>query len=123
MGGPVKLLRAAFRQLLNPEGRRGWALALLAGGGMAMTLYAIVAMILVRGNATYVLYLGLAAHIGVLITLTGFAGLLVKRTIRASGLGAEFSASDTPDPATEAAAATAGAAADKANEIAGEAKP
>lgn len=114
MGRPVKLIRAAFRQLLNPEGRRGWALALLAGGGMAMTLYAIVAMILVRGNATYVLYLGLAADIGVLITLTGFAGLLVKRTIRASGLGAEFSASDVPDEPARGAA-------DKANEIAGEA--
>ena len=119
----MKTIRAAFRQLLNAEGRKGWALALLAGGGMAMTLYAIVAMFLVRDNATYVLYLGLAAHIGVLITLTGFAGLLVKRTIRASGLGAEFSASDVPDPATQAAAATAGAAVDKASEIAAEAKP
>ncbi|MES2295265.1 MAG: hypothetical protein V4527_18355 [Pseudomonadota bacterium] len=119
----MKFLRAMFRPLLTPEGRRGWALALLAGGGIAMTIYAGAALILVRTNAAFVLYLGLAAHVSILIVLTGFAGLLVKRTISARIAGGEFSAADQADPATQAAAATAGAAVDKAAEIAGDAAP
>ena len=119
----MKIVRAAFRQLLSPEGRRGWALALLAGGGIAMTLYAVVALILVRTHTAYVLYLGLAAHVSILIVLTGFAGLLVKRTLSAKIAGGEFSASDQPDGAARGAADTAAAALDKAAEIAEEGKP
>lgn len=116
------MIRAAFRALLTSEGRRAWALMLLAGGGVSMTVYAGAAMFLVQTNPTYIFYLGLASQIQIAIVMTGFAGLLVKRTLRASIAGGEFSSQDLPDPATEAAAKTAGAALDKAVEIAAEAK-
>jgi hypothetical protein len=117
------MIRRAFRQLLNAEGRRAWALALLSGAGMTMTLYAIAALILVRTNVTYVLYLGLAAHVAIFVVITGFAGLIVKRTLTARIAGNELSASDLPDPASKAAVETATAAVEKAAQIAQDAKP
>ncbi len=74
--------------------RRTWGLILLAGGGMAMTAYASVVLWLVKENADYAFYLGLCAMGLIGVVLTGFAGLLMKRTIRANILGNEVEISD-----------------------------
>lgn len=74
--------------------RRTWGLILLAGGGMAMTAFASVVLWLVRENADYAFYLGLCAMALIGVVLTGFAGLLMKRTIRANILGNEVEISD-----------------------------
>jgi len=82
--------------------RRDWGLALLAGGGMAMTIYAAVALYVLwerNGPLDYVFYLGLAAMALVGIVLTGFSALLVKRTFRLGKDGVEYT--DTGD-ATDA---------------------
>ena len=79
---------------VGSERRRNWGLILLAGGGMAMTAFASVVLWLVRENADYAFYLGLCAMALIGIVLTGFAGLLMKRTIRANILGNEVEISD-----------------------------
>ena len=74
--------------LVNParsDRRRDWGLALLAGGGMAMTAFAAVALWILyyrNGPLGFVFYMGMAALGLVAIVLTGFSGLLVKRTLR-----------------------------------------
>lgn len=78
--------------------RRNWGLILLAGGGMAMTGYAVAALIILylrNGPLSYVFYLGLAALALVGIVLTGFSALLVKRTFRIGRDGVEYN--DTGD--------------------------
>jgi len=69
--------------------RRNWGLLFLAGGGIAMTAYAAYALWLVRDHANYAFYLGAGALALVAIVLTGFAGLIVKRTLRLSKDGLE----------------------------------
>jgi len=90
-------LRALWRAgaaLADPEGRRGAALLFMAAGGVAMTGYGVYALWLVRGRPDYAFYLGLSAMVLVAIVLTGFAGLLIKRTIKGSVLGNSFEISD-----------------------------
>jgi hypothetical protein len=80
--------------------RRNWGLILLAGGGMAMTLYAIGALTILylrNGPLDYVFYLGLAALALVGIVLTGFSALLVKRTFRLGRDGVEYSDTGTSE--------------------------
>ena len=72
-----------IKLLLTPDGRRGFALLFMLGGGIAMTIYAGFALWFVRNNPGYVVTLGLSAHLAVLVVLTGFAGLLVKRMLKA----------------------------------------
>jgi hypothetical protein len=83
--------------LLTPEGRRAAAFGAMTGGAMAMTIYASFALYLVRNEPEYALALGLAAHVAVFVVLTGYAALLVKRTIKASVAGSSFEAIDGPD--------------------------
>ncbi len=82
---------------LSSDRRRNWGLILLAGGGMAMTVFASVVLYLVRDVATYAFYLGLCAMALIGVVLTGFAGLLVKRTIKGSVVGNEFEVTDQQD--------------------------
>lgn len=83
IGTFFRALGSPFRVLLNPEGRQAWALVLLAGSGMAMTLYAGAALWFVRTHPAYVFSLGIAAHLSIVLALTGFAGMLIKRTVKA----------------------------------------
>ena len=109
-----------MKTLLTPDGRRAAALLFMLGGGMAMTVYAGFALYWVKNEPSYVLTLGLAAHGAILVVLTGFAGLLVKRMIKASVAGQSFEASDTgADPAAQAADTVAGAAVGAAEAIKG----
>lgn len=74
--------------------RRDWGLALLAGGGMAMTSFAAAALLILyvsRAPLQFVFYLGLTALVLVGIVLTGFSALLVKRTFRVGRDGVEYS--------------------------------
>lgn len=78
--------------------RRNWGLIMLAGGGMAMTAYAAVALFILyvrQAPVAFVFYLGLAALSLVGIVLTGFSALLVKRTFRLGRDGVEYT--DTGD--------------------------
>lgn len=78
--------------------RRDWGLILLAGGGMAMTAYAAVSlwMLYDRGAPLEYLFWSNIAALGLVgIVLTGFTGLLIKRTFRISRDGIEYT--DTGD--------------------------
>lgn len=78
--------------------RRNWGLALLSGGGMAMTAFSAVALWMLydrHAPASYLLYMGLGSLTLVGIVLTGFSALLVKRTFRIGKDGVEYN--DTGD--------------------------
>lgn len=75
-------------EIVDPKSsdrRRDWGLILLAGGGMAMTAYASVVLWMLyvtKAPSGFLFYLGAGAMGLVAIVLTGFSGLLVKRTLR-----------------------------------------
>ena len=108
-----------MKTLLTPDGRRAAALLFMLGGGIAMTIYAAFALYFARNNMASVLTLGIFAHVAVLVVLTGFAGLLVKRMIKANVAGSSFEASDSSDPVQEALQQSATALQDQADEVAG----
>lgn len=114
---PFRAAGLALRALGNPEGRRGWALVLLAGGGVAMTGYAFRALQIVKNVPSYAFYLGAGALALIAIVLTGFAGLLIRRRIAGSVLGSSFEISDEMQ-ATAVVAATAAIAAKQATDAA-----
>lgn len=97
--------------LNTPDGRRAAAFAALLGGCAVMTVFAAVGVYLTSGNAKYAFYLALAAHSQILLGLTAFTALFVKRTIRIGKDGLDIS------DAAEGAREVAVAAADKADEI------
>lgn len=90
-------MKQLLQYMLTPDGRRAMALLFLAGGGIAMTGYAGWSLWMVRTVPQYAFYLGLAAHVSILVVLTGFAGLLVKRMLKANVAGASFEANDQGD--------------------------
>lgn len=100
-------LATPFRALLDPEGRRAWALMLLCGAGVAMTAFASVGLYLVRERPTYVFYLAAGAMLLIGIVITGYAGLLVKRDIDINALGLKFRVSDQEVQAIAAAVVAA----------------
>lgn len=84
MRGPralVAWIHAAFCALLDPEGRRAWAVILCGGCGIAMTVFAYVALYLVRNHAGFVFWLATEAFGIILIVISAITGLLVKRNI------------------------------------------
>lgn len=83
-----------FRALLTPDGRRAWALLLMAGCSVTMTAYVAWVLWIVKNRADYAFYLGLAGFIMIAIVTTGFAGLLVKRMVDLDALGIKFKVSD-----------------------------
>ncbi|QNQ09236.1 hypothetical protein [Sphingomonas alpina] len=108
----------AVAALRDAEARKGAALVLMATGGMAMTAYAGFALWIVRGEAKFAFYLGETALAIVLIVLTGFAGLLVRRRLAGEFFGNKFEISDEV-----LTAAVAGAAAANAVKTANESEP
>lgn len=89
-----RALGAPFRALLDPEGRRAWALMLMAGCSVAMTAYVVWVLWLVREHPQYAFYLGIGGFIMIAIVTTGFAGLLVRRSIDLNALGVKFRVDD-----------------------------
>lgn len=67
--------------LYTPDGRRAWAfLSMLLGCGI-MTAFAAAAMYLVRADSQYTFWLGMAAHVQVLVALAGFTAMFIKRDL------------------------------------------
>lgn len=87
-------LGAPFRALLDPEGRRAWALMLMAGCSVSMTAYVVWVLWLVRERPQYAFYLGIGGFLMIAIVTTGFAGLLVRRSIDLNALGVKFRVDD-----------------------------
>jgi hypothetical protein len=77
-------VHAAFCALLTEEGRKGWAVIIAFGCGVSMTAYAVAALWLVRGKPLLAFWLGLAAMFIILLVITAFTGLLIKRSIGGS---------------------------------------
>lgn len=76
--------------LSTPDGRRAAAFAALLGGCGVMTIFAAVGVWLVSGNANHTFYLALAAHAQIMLGLTAFTALFVKRSIKAGKDGIEI---------------------------------
>jgi hypothetical protein len=79
-----------YSLLFTPGGRRAAAFCALMGGCIIMTIFAAVGVWLVAENAKYSFYLALAAHVQILLGLTAFTALFVKRTIKAGRDGIEI---------------------------------
>lgn len=77
--------------ILTPDGRRAWSFLALLGGSVVMTLFAAAGVYLVRSDAGLSFWLAMAAHVQVLVGMTGFGALLYKRTIKAGRDGVEIS--------------------------------
>jgi len=76
--------------LWTPNGRRAAAFIALLGGCGVMTVLASIGVYIVKGNATYSFYLALAAHAQIMLGLTAFTALFVKRSIKAGKDGIEI---------------------------------
>jgi len=71
--------------ITTPDGRRAFAFFAVWGGAVVFTAFAAVAVWLVSGNALYSLYLGLAAHVQVLVGLTAMGWAMGRRMELAGG--------------------------------------
>ena len=80
-----------FRHLLSPDGRRAGAFLVVLGAAIVMTLYAAAVLYMVRGDVAKAFWLGMAAHAHIMVALTAFAALWVKRSIKAGKDGIEIS--------------------------------
>jgi len=76
--------------LLTPDGRRAAAFGAVLGGCIVMTLYAFIVLYIVRIRPDYAFWLGIAAHVQIIVGITGLLALLVKRTVKAGRDGIEI---------------------------------
>jgi len=76
--------------LLSPDGRRAAAFGAVLGGCIIMTVYAFLVLWLVRSRLDYAFWLGICAHVQIIVGITGLLALLVKRSIKASRDGIEI---------------------------------
>jgi hypothetical protein len=76
--------------ILTPDGRRAWAFLALLGGCAVMTVFAAIGVYIVRNDSGLSFWLAMAAHVQIMLGLTGFTALFVKRTIRAGKDGVEI---------------------------------
>lgn len=94
MGAFFHWLGTPFRYLFDIEGRRAWAIMLMAGCGVTMSAYAGFSLYLVRHNPNLAFYLGAGALMLIAIIVTGFASLITKRDIDLNAFGASMKISD-----------------------------
>lgn len=87
-------LGTPFRLLLDPEGRKAWAIMMMAGCAVVMTAYVSVVLWLVRMYPRYAFELGLIGFVMLGIVITGLAALVVKRDIDLHALGLQLKISD-----------------------------
>lgn len=83
--------------LWTANGRKAAAFGALLGGCVIMTIFAAIGVWLVSGNAKYSFYLALAAHVQIMLPLTGFTALFVRRIIKAGKDGVEISDMENKD--------------------------
>ena len=81
------LTQVPSRTIDGAEKRRDLALYVMTGGGMAMTIYALLVLYLVRYSVSHSYWLGVFAMVNILILFTGIASLLVRRSINISKSG------------------------------------
>lgn len=82
----------------TPDGRPAAAFAAIVGGCVTMTVFAAVGVYLVSGNATYSLYLALAAHLQILVGMTALGWAMGRRMLLEAGKdGAKISDRDEGD--------------------------
>jgi hypothetical protein len=84
---------------IETNGRKNIAIWMMFGGSLVFTLFSGIALWMLSTNLAYVFYLALAAHVQILVIMTGFTALLVKRRISVSKDGASIEDS-TNDPNT-----------------------
>ena len=85
----------------TPDGRRFWAFIVILGGCFVFTAFAAVGVWLVSGNATYSLYLALAAHFQLALGMGAFSFVLGRRMRLKGGRdGFEMDDSGVDPPAT-----------------------
>jgi hypothetical protein len=80
--------------ILTPDGRRAWAFLALLGGSIVMTVFAAIGVYIVRNDSGLSFWLAIAAHVQIMLGLTGFTALFVKRTIKAGKDGVEIEDKD-----------------------------
>jgi hypothetical protein len=80
----VEVLKVSPTSEAASDRRRDWALAVISGGGVAMTIFTSVAMYFVRESPMYVFYLGVGGMVNIGVIFTGILGLLVKRRLSVS---------------------------------------
>jgi len=81
----------------TPDSRRAWAFLALLGGCVVMTVFAAFGVYIVRKDSVFSFWLAIAAHVQILIGMTGFGALLYKRTIKAGRDGVEISDQENND--------------------------
>ena len=81
----------------TPDSRRAWAFLALLGGSIVMTIFAAFGVYIVRKDSGLSFWLAIAAHVQILIGMTGFGALLYKRTIKAGRDGVEISDQERND--------------------------
>lgn len=85
--------------ILDAEGRRYWAFLVILGGCFIFTIFAAIGVWLVSGNATYSLYLALAAHAQLFVGMGTFSFVLGRRMRFKGGRdGVEFDDTSLPPP-------------------------
>lgn len=80
--------------ILTPDGRRAWAFLALLGGCAIMTVFAAVGVYIVRKDVGLSFWLAIAAHVQIMLGLTGFTALFVKRSISAGKDGVKIEDKD-----------------------------
>lgn len=77
-------IHKAFCALLDPEGRRAWAVVIAWGCSVAMTAYSGYALWLVRDHALLAFWMGSQANLIIFLVVSAITGLLIKREIGGS---------------------------------------
>lgn len=68
-----------FPDISTHDGRRALSFLAVMGGSMVFTLFAAAALWLLRGHADFTFYLGIAAHVQVLIGMTALGWQMGRR--------------------------------------------
>lgn len=83
--------------------RKNLSLYLILGGAIAMTVYACVVLYLVYALPHYAFWLGIAAHVQIMLVLTALAAQLVKRRISVGKEGLEIADNNAGEQQCESA--------------------
>lgn len=83
--------------IMSADGRRAWAFAAIVGGCVVFTGFAAVAVWQLRDQPFYLLVLGLAAHVQILVGMTALGWTLGRRLqLDVNKRGAKMSDADLP---------------------------